>query len=156
MKKFSKKFLQNIRNKTSTKITRDSLGFTLIEIVIAISIFSIGVMAVLNLFPKGLRLSQESKELSVATNLAQEKIEEYLAKNYDEIPTGIIEAKSRVDNDPNSQFYAYQRMVESAFIDSDLNDSISDTDFKKIVVTIYWIEKSKEKNIQLIRLLNKR
>lgn len=156
MKNFSKKFLQNIRNKTSTKITGDSLGFTLIEIVIAISIFSIGVIAVLNLFPKGLRLSQESKELSVATNLAQEKIEEYLAKNYDEIPTGIIEAKSRVDNDPNSQFYAYQRTVESAFIDSDLNDSISNIDFKKIVVTIYWIEKSKEKNIQLIRLLNKR
>lgn len=131
-------------------------GFTLVEIIVAMTVVTIGVLAVINLFPRGLRLARESKETSVAINLTQEKIEELIAQNYDDIPTGIIEAKDRVDNNPSSQFYIYQRETQADYADSNLNTTAQDTELKKITVTVFWIENGREKTVQIVRLLNKR
>jgi prepilin-type N-terminal cleavage/methylation domain-containing protein len=50
-------------------------GFTLIEIIISLVIFVIGVLAVFYLFPIGLKASGLAGQLSKVTFLAQEKIE---------------------------------------------------------------------------------
>lgn len=145
----NKKFKRNIIYK------KNNTGFTLIEIIISISILSVALIATLSLFPKGLQLGRESKETSVATSLAQEKIEEIIAMSYDEIPTGIVEDRSPVETDPQSQFSIYEREALADFVDSDLNVSATDTEFKKIIVTVYWSVGTREKTVQLIRLLNK-
>lgn len=141
-----------------TQSTKKKLrtGFTLIEVILAIGIFAIGTLAAINLFPKGLRLGREAKETSVATSLAQEQVEEVLAQNYDDIATGTIEPKARIDSNPNSQFYIYQRQTAVNFADSNLSTTTTDTGLKKITVTVYYPEGAQEKTIQIIRLLNKK
>lgn len=132
------------------------MGFTLIEIIIAIGILSVGIVLVLSLFPKGLLLGREAKDITVASNLAQEKIEEYILKNYDEITVGITESRQRVDSDSSSPFYIYEREVLADYLDTNLNVSMIDVEIKKITVNMYWNHEGREKNIQLVRILNKK
>jgi len=138
------------------KIQNTKLGFTIIEVIIALGILTIGVVVTLSVFPKGLKLERESKEISVATDLAQERLEELVTENYDDIPIGTIDAKAKVDTNPQSQFYIYQRSADAQFVDSNLNVSATDTELKKITVTVYFTEVNQEKSIQLVRLLNKK
>ncbi len=53
-------------------------GFSLIEVMIAIVIFAAGVIAVMYLFPLGVKEVSFTKELTAATFLAQAKLEETL------------------------------------------------------------------------------
>ena len=130
-------------------------GFTLIEAIMAMAIFSVGIMAVLTVFPKGISLGREAKEITVATQLAQEKIEETLSLSYDDIPVGQVEARSKVDTDTNSQFYIYEREVSSELVDNDLLVTNDDIGLKKIQVKVYWQQPDGEKNVEIIRLLNR-
>ncbi len=141
--------------KQYNNLTMDK-GFTIIEVIIALGLFTVGVVVALSVFPKGLKLERESKEISVATNLAGERLEELITENYDDIPVGTIDAKARIDTNPQSQFYIYQRSADATFVDSNLNESPTDTGLKKITVTTYFLEGFQEKTIQLIRLLNKK
>jgi len=57
---------------------RPGRGFSLVEIMISIVIFAIGVIAVMYLFPMGVRDIGKAKELTAATYLGQAKMEEAL------------------------------------------------------------------------------
>jgi type IV pilus assembly protein PilV len=58
-------------------------GFTLIEVLIAISIFMIGVLAVASLQAAALRSNAHSMGLTEAVNAAQEQVEQILAAPFD-------------------------------------------------------------------------
>lgn len=49
-------------------------GFSLIEILIALAILSIGIMAVLKLFPISLQQAQAAQERTIATELANSRL----------------------------------------------------------------------------------
>jgi general secretion pathway protein I len=51
-------------------------GFTLIEIVVALSILGVGLIVIIELFAGGLRLGRTSEEFSKAVSLARMKLEE--------------------------------------------------------------------------------
>jgi prepilin-type N-terminal cleavage/methylation domain-containing protein len=53
-----------------------SRGFTLIEIVVALAILGIGLVAIIELFSGGLRLGRASEEYSQAVGYARVKMEE--------------------------------------------------------------------------------
>lgn len=135
---------------------KKSLGLTIIEVLLAISILVIGVLAIASLFPFGYRLSTFSKEMTVATNLAQDKTEKVISKHYDDLPPGILEPKQRVENNPQSQFYFYQGEVKIDLVDENLNETTSDQGLKKITTVIYFLEGGKEKEITLVTLKAKR
>ncbi len=60
-------------------------GFTLIEVIIALSILAIGLMVIIELFSGGLRLGRISKEYTQALNYASTKMEEvFIQKSLDE------------------------------------------------------------------------
>ncbi|MGV8123007.1 MAG: prepilin-type N-terminal cleavage/methylation domain-containing protein [Candidatus Xenobiia bacterium LiM19] len=58
--------------------TLSEKGFSLIEVMIAIVLFAAGVIAVMYLFPLGVKEVSFTKELTAATFLAQAKLEEKL------------------------------------------------------------------------------
>ena len=60
-------------------------AFTLIETIIAIFILAVGITAVLTMFPLGIQIVNSSKMATIATHLAQEKIEEIISTPYGEI-----------------------------------------------------------------------
>lgn len=65
--------------------SRGDEGFTLVEIAVAVAIFGIVVASLLGLFAQSLFASKLSKEITVATLLAQEKIEEIKGLHYEKL-----------------------------------------------------------------------
>lgn len=72
-------------------------GFTLLEILIAIVIFSIGLLAVATMQISSIQGNSYSQEVTDATILAKDKIEELMAIDYDN-----LNFLSDVDGDGNN------------------------------------------------------
>ena len=75
---------------------RSEKGFGMIEIIIAMLIFGIGIAAAIRTLPVSNRAASRSRNLTMATNLAQEKIEELMSVPYDD---GDLTAGNHVDPD---------------------------------------------------------
>ncbi|MBI5765667.1 prepilin-type N-terminal cleavage/methylation domain-containing protein [Candidatus Falkowbacteria bacterium] len=135
-----------------------STGFTLLEVMIAITILIIGILAVARIFPLALKVAKSAEQATIAINLAQAKIEEIFYLDYDNIPIGAIEAKHRLADDMQNPFYYYQRQTVAEYVDSDLNYSATETGLKKITVTAYWRSSvlALEKSRDLIILISKK
>lgn len=56
-------------------------GFSLIEILISIAVLSVGILAILGVYPVVLQLNQNAWSTSTALTLAQDKMDEILSKN---------------------------------------------------------------------------
>ena len=137
-------------------------GITLIEIIIAVSILAIGIVGVLQAFPSGLHLAKSSQMSTVASQLAQAKIEEEISKSYYGASIGTMtENYGEIAN-----FTAYKRVTEiNCLRPSDLSVENCDYDLvndpypmKKIEVTVYWRSPFQiiEKNISLMTLITKK
>lgn len=61
-------------------------GFTLLEVVIALTIFAIGLVGLLSLFPVAFHSSKRASDLTEATIYAQKKMEELKRDGYDNLP----------------------------------------------------------------------
>lgn len=101
-------------------------GFTIIEAVVAVAILSIAFVAIIQIFPGTIGLNTNSKRLTVATHLAQQKLEEFVATPYSYIS---------LESDPS-----FTNFTESGFYDFAWKAKITqeDTDLKKIEVTVSW------------------
>lgn len=73
IKELRKRIKQSLKNGTSK-------GFTLIEIVLAIFIMSLGIIAIMQVFPTTLMVSKDTEEMTRATFLAERKMEEVKGK----------------------------------------------------------------------------
>lgn len=130
-------------------------AFTLIEVMIALALLAVLSGAVLALFPQSIFMGRVSLKYTLASNLAQEKMEELGALQYEEIGVGLIEPKGRISSDPQDSFYYFEREVEVTYVDSNLNPSTEDTSLKRIRVSVYFHEKE-EKNVTLYTLFAKK
>jgi len=137
------------------KLTQKSYGFTLIEVLIAMSIFAISILSVAGFFVYANKNIRFARNTTIASNLAQKLIEENLAKSYQELNLGTS-TKTRFSNDPASSYYSFQYQEEIGLINSDLNPITTDIGLKKILVTIYWQEGTVEKNVQMATIKNER
>ena len=60
---------------------RHTKGFTLLEVLISVSILSIGMSFLFSIFPLGIRISSEVRRLGSISFFAQKKIEELKTMN---------------------------------------------------------------------------
>jgi len=63
-------------------------GFTFVEILITLIFISIALLAVTSQFPLGLQISQSAEDLTLATNLAQELLEEIRSMAWEDPQSG--------------------------------------------------------------------
>jgi len=128
-------------------------GFTLIELMIAVFILTVGISAILVIFPLGIQIAKSSEMATIGTQLGQEKIEEIISKPYIDISS---ESKQQL----SSPFNAYFRETEVTCFDPnlDLSPNCPNTEIKKIEVTVSWELPLKiaEKNVKIITLISKR
>jgi prepilin-type N-terminal cleavage/methylation domain-containing protein len=114
-------------------------GFTLLEILITIIIFTLGVVIIAGLFSTGLATSVDAENTNVAVSLTQRRLEEI--KNLD-FETGIVnESKASV-----SGFTGFQRQVVV---------TEPETDLKQVTVTTYWNFKDSEVNTSMVMYISK-
>ncbi len=74
-------------------------GFTLLEILAALSILAIGLVSILSLFPVGFQSTKRASEVSVASLYGQKKLETLLARGYNYVKTAPTDANA-VPEDP--------------------------------------------------------
>ena len=133
-------------------------GITLLEAMITIVVIMIGVLILANIFPIAFKISESAKQATIATNLAQAKLEELFSLNYDNIAIGVIEVNERLSADPNNYLYDYQRETLTEYVDQNLQTSVSETDLKKMTVNVYYKSSAlkTEKSVQLTSLISKK
>jgi len=120
-------------------------GFTIVEVLAGIVILSIGIIAVVNLFPSSTRVVTHFQKQTQAIYLAQSKLEEVNSIEYDDLTVGIIEPKHEVQS-------GFQRQTQVSLVDGDLAESDTDVGLKKITVTVFWKEEDKEKSVKFYYL----
>jgi len=115
-------------------------GFTLVEMMVAVTIFSLALITMLSLFEISIDTTSKAEKGTQAVFFAQEKLEEakeLLLKGQSPVITGSV--------GENSEFtYAYQ------ISPPDVNG------VREIVVTIYYKENKKEKSVVLMTRLGER
>lgn len=69
-------------------MAKKSNGFTLIEILIALVILSMGIVMLITMFTVGMDGVVANQKRTQATNLAQDLMDEIMGKNFDETSSG--------------------------------------------------------------------
>ncbi|MBW4054435.1 MAG: prepilin-type N-terminal cleavage/methylation domain-containing protein [Proteobacteria bacterium] len=77
-------------------------GFTLVEVLVALTLLLIGVMAVVSMFVVSMSANQKAARYSVANNLGQAALEDILAKGIDDPLFVNNSTDVSYDLDPNS------------------------------------------------------
>jgi len=78
-------------HKTNMERLRRYFGTTLIEILVVIVVFLVGILAVIQIFPKGFQILLLTRNKSIAQTLARDTAE-LLAARADELPEQIVSA----------------------------------------------------------------
>ena len=108
-------------------------GFTLLEILITIVLLTVGVVALVQMFNMGMFASADTENTLVATNLAQEKMEEIRNKAYLDIND---EEKAEV---PDFTFFQREVVV-----------SVPQAGLKLVTVSVYWTVRGQEQTVSLV------
>jgi prepilin-type N-terminal cleavage/methylation domain-containing protein len=101
-------------------------GFTLVEILITIVVVAVALMALLSVFIYGFNLLSRMKQTAIATQCAQEELENIRNLTYDEIlalgPSFTNDSLTLLENSSGV------RTVE---------DSVGE-DIKKLTISVFW------------------
>ena len=133
-------------------------GITIIEVIISVSILAVGILGLLQAFPRGISTSKDVELATVADQLGQAKIEELMAADYNALTPGTLENQARVESDPTNPFYQFKRTSTVELIDAAFASSGADIGLKKITVTVFWpsILGGTDHSVRLIHLKAKR
>lgn len=159
LKSFTSYLLWKKTEKNFRASFKKEAGFTLIEVLVAIFILVVGIVAVLDIFPLGTKIWKSAEMATIASQLGQAKMEEIISKSYNEISIGVIEAKHNLD--PPFSFYQRETKVICVDPNSNLSEVVNcspDPGIKKIEVTIFWKSPLhiSEKSINLSSLIVER
>ena len=140
------------------KLLKNKKGLSLIEIMVAFSILVVAFIGLVQSFPFGLAINKSGENATIASYLAQAKIEELASLGYSNINVGIIEVKHRLSDDSTNYLYNFQRQTEVNYIDSDLVECVGDQGMKKISATIYSINafSKQEESYNITTLISER
>jgi general secretion pathway protein I len=129
-------------NDSKTRI-RGREGFTLIEIVVALAILSIGVTVIMELFAGGLRSARVSEDYTKATWHGQAKMEEMLMIR--DLSEGVTEGTF------DDQFsWKSEVKKDTPSLGQDENTGASPpVDVYQIVVTVTWPSGTGKRSLEL-------
>lgn len=120
-------------------------GIGLIEIIIAILIFGIGITAAIRTLPVSNTATTRARNLTVATNLAQEKIEELMSSPYS---SADLNAGGHVDPDnPLERIFTRTWSV---------TENVPVTDMKHVIVTVTYTSNSPDNSATLTTYITSR
>lgn len=117
-------------------------GFTFLELLIATTLFSVGMISVLQIFPVNRRLLTQSAQTTQAAFLAQEQVEKVRNTDYATLTTGNYEPRAALDSTGGQIFAQYERQTVISYIDTNYATSATDTGLKKVLVTVFWTERN--------------
>jgi len=116
-----------------TIIGRNEKGFTLIEVIIAIAILSVGLLALASMQVAAIKGNAHANRLTEATTLAQDKVEELISLQYtvSSTDTRLTAGEDEEVNPPEGYDISWQ------IIDGPNTNPKVVQDTKLIIVTIH-------------------
>jgi prepilin-type N-terminal cleavage/methylation domain-containing protein len=124
-------------------------GFTAVELLIAMTLFTVGLLSVIQVIPANRRLLAQSGNLTQAAFLAQEQIESLYAVPFSGLTTGTYAARAAIDQSSSSPYAGYEREITVQNVDASLAVTGTDTGLKLVTVTVYWSEGSVARQYQI-------
>ncbi len=122
------KMTANIKQR-NTDPKRNSPGFTLLEVLVAMVILAVGLLGMASLSIGIIKGNSFSKEISSATTCAREKMEDVEQLGFANTPasdTTVTEAYNSITQ------YPYCKRETVTVVDN------PGTDMKTVTVTVYW------------------
>ena len=116
-----------------------SSGFTLIEVMIAIAIFSIGILAVAGMQLWNVKNNTTGNITTLATLLARDQMEQL--KNVSDVTTLASGADPNNPIDENGQNVVATKATEGYFRSWNIADNTPTANMKTISVRVQWSEK---------------
>ena len=118
-------------------------GFSLIEVVIAIGILSVGLVGAIRVFPVGLRASQRAAQISRGTLIVQRTLEELKLKSWDQLAPGTTASRQ----DPFDVTVAIDQPVVAGLVDA--------TRLKRISVRVTWQQDGRPRSLSAATLIRR-
>ena len=116
-------------------ILHDSKGFSIVEVLIALSVFMIGILAVGSMTINSINENASARKITEATNLAEQRLERIMALAYDTV----------VDDE----------IVDGAYtISWDVTADAVVVGTKLVVVTVTWLDQGKAKQLSIRHLIS--
>jgi Tfp pilus assembly protein PilV len=110
-------------------------GFSIMETLIALSIFTIGILAVATLVLSAIGENASARRVTEATALAEDRLEQLMAVSYDAVSGGTT--------------------TEGAYkVVWDVAEDIIVAQTKSITVTVSWWYRGKERNVTIRHLFS--
>jgi prepilin-type N-terminal cleavage/methylation domain-containing protein len=108
------------------KRKRKEEGFTLVEVLVTIVVVAVALMALLSVFIYGFNLLSRMKQTAIATQCAQEELENIRNLTFDE----IIALGASFTNDSLT-------LLENSSGVRTIEDSVGE-DIKKLTISVFW------------------
>jgi type II secretory pathway pseudopilin PulG len=120
-------------------------AFTYLELLVALSLFTVGMVSILQIFPTNRRLLLQSANTTQAVFLAQEELESVRAQPYSNLTIGTYEAKHALSSTSGDPLGQYQRQTTVTLINGSHQavspqTTASDLGLKQVDTTVYWTE----------------
>ena len=106
--------------------TLNNKGFSLIELLIAVTVLAVGLLAVAGLQGTAIQGNSHGNTISQATTIAQDRIEEIRDMDYAAI---VFNPNPSIETNVDDTIYTRETLVE---VDTPLSD------LKRITVTVRW------------------
>jgi prepilin-type N-terminal cleavage/methylation domain-containing protein len=117
-------------------------GLSLIEVMIAVMVLSFAVATFAPLYPISMRMRSKGENVTRATTLAQQKIEQVRALPYTSLTFSRLQSNSVIDASPNSSPYSFTTVdgLASKLPQGTGTLTLSNpaTDLTRVDVTITW------------------
>ncbi len=129
-------------------------GFTFIELILAIFLFSFGIISVLQVFPINRRFLTQSSMQTQASFLAAEQMENMRSVAYADLTVGAYEPNATLPGTIGAFAAAFQRTTVVSLINGTYASTGTDIGLKKIVVTVSWSENNATRTYVLTSYAN--
>jgi Tfp pilus assembly protein PilV len=130
-------------------------AFTFIELILAIFLFSYGIISVVQILPVNRRFLEQSTFQTQASFLAQEQMEKVATVSYDDLTTGAYEPSAALAATIGDGYVVqFTRSTAVSLIDSAYASTATDIGLKKVIVTVGWTERSGARNYTLTTIVH--
>lgn len=117
-------------------------AFTLLELLVALTLFVFGIVTVIQVFPANRRLLTQTSQTTQAAFLAQEQLESLQGVAYSSLTVGTYAARATVNSNTSSPFNKFERQIDVVLLDTNRATTATDVGLKKATVTMYWTERN--------------
>jgi len=120
---------------------RNEKGFTLLEIIVSMTILAASVLTLVQLFSGAINQASQADRYLNGVYLAQQKFSQLEMDGF-----------STDDNEGTFEDETYSWQLEILPYESSLNSEDARIELQKVSLRVYWEDKNQEKEVQLVSL----